>query len=387
MTVKEIADLCGVDEHTVIRWAHKAAEKASPIAHLFSTETITPEEKRIAESIKTKLKQSGDDNIYLDNGQKGDNRNDLAVIERDNKQWINARDLHEHLEVGRFFANWIKGRIKECSFVEGKDFLLNLANRPNGNLDFPNSGNQDQDENGNLDLPNLANQDQSGKEFSPNLGNRSDGKLDSPNLVNQDQDGFEEDSEFLPNLAKTSPKGGRPAIDYLLSVSTAIQIAAMESNSPKSQEILRLLSKMGEAWNTPEMVKQRALQMGFVDPNDISLRLDRIENAISQLAMDFKSQFPRQKAIEYRPLTSDLDEAIHQFYQEHIIFSFQHLSKFSAKRIAVWFAFNGITGKKYKKADFYERFHFLYPLHPEIKIKGVIYFDGITLKDVEQWKY
>jgi hypothetical protein len=59
MTVKEIAELCGVDERTVLRWAHKAAEKASPAADILSAETISPEERRIAQSIKEKLESSG----------------------------------------------------------------------------------------------------------------------------------------------------------------------------------------------------------------------------------------------------------------------------------------------------------------------------------------
>ena len=36
---------------------------------------------------------------------------------------VNARDLHEFLEVGRFFSNWIKGRIKEYGFQENQDFV------------------------------------------------------------------------------------------------------------------------------------------------------------------------------------------------------------------------------------------------------------------------
>ena len=37
-------------------------------------------------------------------------------------QLVNARLLHEFLEVGRDFSTWIKDRIKESSFREGRDF-------------------------------------------------------------------------------------------------------------------------------------------------------------------------------------------------------------------------------------------------------------------------
>jgi len=53
--------------------------------------------------------------------------NELAVIEQDNRQWINARELHAHLEVGRDFSSWIKTRIEECGFEEGREFSPNLG--------------------------------------------------------------------------------------------------------------------------------------------------------------------------------------------------------------------------------------------------------------------
>lgn len=36
---------------------------------------------------------------------------------------VNARDLHAALMVGRDFSNWIKGRIAEYGFIEGRDFV------------------------------------------------------------------------------------------------------------------------------------------------------------------------------------------------------------------------------------------------------------------------
>lgn len=41
----------------------------------------------------------------------------------------NARELHEHLQVGRDFSNWIKGRIEEYGFVENQDFIAIRQNR------------------------------------------------------------------------------------------------------------------------------------------------------------------------------------------------------------------------------------------------------------------
>lgn len=40
---------------------------------------------------------------------------------------VDARELHTFLEVGRDFSNWIKDRIEQGLFVEGKDYVLTLT--------------------------------------------------------------------------------------------------------------------------------------------------------------------------------------------------------------------------------------------------------------------
>lgn len=40
------------------------------------------------------------------------------------EQGVNARDLHNFLQVGRDFATWMKDRIAEYEFSEGEDFVL-----------------------------------------------------------------------------------------------------------------------------------------------------------------------------------------------------------------------------------------------------------------------
>ena len=42
-------------------------------------------------------------------------------------QTVNARDLHTFLEVGKMFANWIKDRIQQYGFIEGRDFIEVVA--------------------------------------------------------------------------------------------------------------------------------------------------------------------------------------------------------------------------------------------------------------------
>lgn len=50
-----------------------------------------------------------------------------AAINNEEVNAVNARDLWKKLGSGQEFANWIKGRICEYGFEEGKDFLINLS--------------------------------------------------------------------------------------------------------------------------------------------------------------------------------------------------------------------------------------------------------------------
>lgn len=49
---------------------------------------------------------------------------------------INARDLHQMLQIGRDFSNWIKSRIESYGFVENEDFTCspNLASEKSKGL-------------------------------------------------------------------------------------------------------------------------------------------------------------------------------------------------------------------------------------------------------------
>jgi len=48
----------------------------------------------------------------------------FGVMDNDLKQMVNARDLHAFLEVGKDFSNWIKNRIEKYDFEEGRDFII-----------------------------------------------------------------------------------------------------------------------------------------------------------------------------------------------------------------------------------------------------------------------
>ena len=103
-------------------------------------------------------------------------------------QLVDARLLHQFLEVGRDFTNWIKGRIAEFEFVENEDYLVTKT----------------------------------GEQVH----------VDSPNQTLTEAGGFS------PNLAKTSNQGGRPATDYLLTLDMAKELAMVE-RTPKGRQARR----------------------------------------------------------------------------------------------------------------------------------------------------
>lgn len=52
-----------------------------------------------------------------------------GTISNQSVQLCNARDLHQFLEIGTKFADWINGRIKQYGFIQGEDYFLNSGNR------------------------------------------------------------------------------------------------------------------------------------------------------------------------------------------------------------------------------------------------------------------
>lgn len=58
----------------------------------------------------------------------------IKTIEHNGNTSVSARNLHQFLEVGRDFSNWIKGRISEYGFIENQDFevFANFGENPKG---------------------------------------------------------------------------------------------------------------------------------------------------------------------------------------------------------------------------------------------------------------
>ena len=71
--------------------------------------------------------------------------------------------------------------------------------------------------------------------------------------------GFAEGEDYYSNLSKTSELGGRPAIDHLMTLSMAKELAMLQ-RTEKGKEARRYFIRIEEEWNTPERVMARALR-------------------------------------------------------------------------------------------------------------------------------
>jgi anti-repressor protein len=130
-------------------------------------------------------------------------------------QAVSARELHAALGAGRDFSTWVKDRIEKYGFMEGRDYQK-------------------------FDSPELGNQT-----------GRAAGLITPKTGENQvEQSGWGGKREGA----------GKPRGDYLLTLSAAKELAIVENNE-KGREIRLYLIKVEEAWNSPQMVMARALQI------------------------------------------------------------------------------------------------------------------------------
>lgn len=72
--------------------------------------------------------------------------------------------------------------------------------------------------------------------------------------------GFEEGKEYYSKMSKTSQSGGRPSVDYDISVDMAKQIFVIQ-RTPEGKQCRQYLIDLEKAWNTPEQVMARALRI------------------------------------------------------------------------------------------------------------------------------
>ena len=95
--------------------------------------------------------------------------------------------------------------------------------------------------------------------------------------------GFAEGEDYYSNLSKTSELGGRPAIDHLMTLSMAKELAMLQ-RTERGKEARRYFIRIEEEWNTPERVMARALRFS-----------ERILSDTKALLADAQEQIERDR--------------------------------------------------------------------------------------------
>ena len=80
--------------------------------------------------------------------------------------------------------------------------------------------------------------------------------------------GFEEGTDFYSKMSKTSETGGRPSVDYEIYVDMAKQIC-MVQKTPEGKAVRQYLIDLEKAWNTPEQIMARALDIAHKTINSL----------------------------------------------------------------------------------------------------------------------
>ena len=70
--------------------------------------------------------------------------------------------------------------------------------------------------------------------------------------------GFTENEDFWTNLSEST--GGRPSTDHQLTIPMAKEICMLQRND-KGKQFRQYFIRVEEAWNSPEMIMKRALEI------------------------------------------------------------------------------------------------------------------------------
>lgn len=98
--------------------------------------------------------------------------------------------------------------------------------------------------------------------------------------------GFSEGNEFFPILGETSETGGRPAVDYQISVDMAKQICMIQ-RSEKGKQYRQYFIDLEKAWNTPEQIFARALKMA-------DQKIEKLKESNAGLLEDVERMRPKE---------------------------------------------------------------------------------------------
>ena len=157
----------------------------------------------------------------------------------------------------------------------------------------------------------------SGRELHEALGIKTAYKDWFPRMCEY---GFKEGIDFCSFLSEST--GGRPATDHMLTIPMAKELCMIQ-RTDIGRKFRQYFISVEEAWNSPEMVMQRALSIA-------NERVKALQLSVSQLTVDNQIMQPKaeyfDELVDRRLLTNFRDTAkeLHIGQKEFIQFLLDH---------------------------------------------------------------
>lgn len=171
-------------------------------------------------------------------------------------------------------------------------------------------------------------------------------------------------SEVLPSIRATG--------QYTMPQLVENRLAAMEKmlvdNASRGAEIIKELAVMQDQFETMDVLQRDQLF-------EIQQEIDGLKG-VKEVVSDLNAA---RKEVKEKDRYFQLDEDIATFFKNHI--ATDVLPMTCTKVIDLWDLFHYDYDNKYKKAEFLERFKMLYPQFTLFKRKNVYVFEGFLLFD------
>lgn len=171
-------------------------------------------------------------------------------------------------------------------------------------------------------------------------------------------------SEVLPSIRATG--------QYTMPQLVENRLAAMEKmlvdNASRGEEIIKELAVMKDQFETMDVLQRDQLF-------EIQQEIDGLKG-VKEVVSDLNAA---RKEVKEKDRYFQLDEDIATFFKNHI--ATDVLPMTCTKVIDLWDLFHYDYDNKYKKAKFLERFKMLYPQFTLFKRKNVYVFEGFLLFD------
>ena len=171
-------------------------------------------------------------------------------------------------------------------------------------------------------------------------------------------------SEVLPSINRTG--------QYTMPQLVENRLAAMEKmlvdNASRGEEVIKELAVMKDQFETMDVLQRDMLF-------EIRQEIDGLKG-VKEVVSDLNAA---RKEVKEKDRYFQLDEDIATFFKNHIATDVVPMT--CTKVIDLWDLFHYDYDNKYKKAEFLERFKMLYPQFTLFKRKNVYVFEGFLLFD------